>query len=33
VKEGEATIFRPDAAGEPVLVGRVLLEEWKVPGG
>jgi hypothetical protein len=21
VKEGEATIFRPDAAGEPVLVG------------
>lgn len=28
VREGEATIFRPQADGGPVLVARVLIEEW-----
>jgi phosphohistidine phosphatase SixA len=29
VKEGEATIFKPDGAGQYTLVGRVQMSEWK----
>lgn len=28
VREGEATIFRPQEGGGAVLVARVLIEEW-----
>jgi broad specificity phosphatase PhoE len=28
VKEGEASIFRPEGGGRPALVGRVQIDEW-----
>ncbi len=34
VKEGEASIFRPDSSGKAVLIGRVQAAEWiKAAGG
>jgi hypothetical protein len=29
VKEGEASIFRPDPGGKPAPVGRVAIDQWK----
>ena len=29
VREGEASIFRPDGSGKYTLVGRVRIDEWE----
>ena len=29
IREGEASIFKPDGAGKAALIGRVQIEDWE----